>query len=656
MSAYSMTISLNVLNHLGLNLYSNTPAVLSEAVANAWDADAETVAIKIDANKKKITITDDGVGMSRDDINEKYLTVGYERRKQKGEAKTPAFGRPVMGRKGIGKLSLFSIASTIEVWSVKDGKKSGCRLELEKIRQAIKKGEGQYRPTPVSASKVRISKGTRITLTNLRKQLHKTGDALRRRLARRFSVIGDAHRFSVTVDGTPITVADRDYFHRLQYLWPIGKDAKRYTALATNVEKTKKRPGLLSKKPRYAVSGWIGTAKDVGALKDGTDSINNIVVLVRGKVAQEDILEECGITGMVTKYIIGELNADFLDLDQKDDIATSSRQRIVEDDSRYIALKDFVTSELQKIRYDWNTWRSEAGTSRALQIPAIRDWFDDLSKDAQRRAASLFGKINQLTLDSEEQRRALLKHGVLAFESFRQKQNLDAIDRLSPENLEALTGAFADLDDIEATLYHQIVRERVQVIKVLREKVEDNALEKVVQKHLFKHLWLLDPSWERATGTAHMEQTVAKEFGAIDASLTKEEKKGRLDIKYTTTSGKHVIVELKRASVVVSTWDILKQTSKYRNALRKILNESGKEREPIEVVCVVGRQLKDWAEEQGRAESIDALKAKDTRTVMYQELIENAYKAYHEFVEKSEQAGRVSRLIQSIEEDDFLPE
>lgn len=39
-SPYRMTISRNVLNHLGLNLYSNTPAVLAEVIANAWDADA----------------------------------------------------------------------------------------------------------------------------------------------------------------------------------------------------------------------------------------------------------------------------------------------------------------------------------------------------------------------------------------------------------------------------------------------------------------------------------------------------------------------------------------------------------------------------------------------------------------------------------------
>ena len=51
---YKMTISLNILNHLGINLYSNIPAVLSEVVANSWDADAETVEITIDDKNNEI--------------------------------------------------------------------------------------------------------------------------------------------------------------------------------------------------------------------------------------------------------------------------------------------------------------------------------------------------------------------------------------------------------------------------------------------------------------------------------------------------------------------------------------------------------------------------------------------------------------------------
>lgn len=61
---YRMSLSLNVLNHLGMNLYSNVPAVLSEIVANAWDADASLVTIDIDRVDRIITIRDDGVGMT----------------------------------------------------------------------------------------------------------------------------------------------------------------------------------------------------------------------------------------------------------------------------------------------------------------------------------------------------------------------------------------------------------------------------------------------------------------------------------------------------------------------------------------------------------------------------------------------------------------
>ena len=64
---YRMTVDLNVLDHLGINLYSNIAAVLTEAVANAWDADAETVDIKIDPDGNWIEIVDDGIGMSVDD-------------------------------------------------------------------------------------------------------------------------------------------------------------------------------------------------------------------------------------------------------------------------------------------------------------------------------------------------------------------------------------------------------------------------------------------------------------------------------------------------------------------------------------------------------------------------------------------------------------
>ena len=109
---YTLDIDLNVLNHLGLNLYSNVPAVLAELIANAWDADASQVDVsaKGQSGDKRIIIWDNGCGMNDTDLQEKFLTVGYQRRSKESGDQTAGKGRPVMGRKGIGKLSVLSIA------------------------------------------------------------------------------------------------------------------------------------------------------------------------------------------------------------------------------------------------------------------------------------------------------------------------------------------------------------------------------------------------------------------------------------------------------------------------------------------------------------------------------------------------------------------
>ena len=61
----------NTIEHLGISLYSKLPSVLSELVSNSWDADAEIVSINfVDKDsKKEIIYTDDGDGMTFDELN-----------------------------------------------------------------------------------------------------------------------------------------------------------------------------------------------------------------------------------------------------------------------------------------------------------------------------------------------------------------------------------------------------------------------------------------------------------------------------------------------------------------------------------------------------------------------------------------------------------
>lgn len=574
---YEMRLSLNVLNHLGIYLYSNTAAVLSEVVANAWDADADKVDIRIDEAGKFVTIRDDGRGMNLDDVNHRYLLVGYQKRQD--EPGLTSKGRAPMGRKGIGKLSLFSIAREVFVETVKDGEKHAFRMTLEGIEEAIGNdgGERIYHPQPESTEGIDFEQGTRLTLLRLKKELHRTPDALRRRLARRFAILGAKSSFEIALGNVPISITDRDYFHKIQFVWTYDDDEVgglcRGIATYETGNPPIEQPAIMPRPTRVAaadrdVRGWIGTVAEAGQLKDADgESLNKIVVMVRGKMVHEDILEEFGEGGLYTKYLIGELHADFLDEDDQDDIATSSRQSIMEDAPRFSALKAFVRDELRHIEGRWTELRNQKGTAEALKIPAIDKWYRGLGPDTSKRARNLFGKIAQMPID-ESARRRLLKFGVLAFENLQLKQKLDDLDRIALDNVHQVVGLLTELSDIEATFYHQIITQRVGVIRKLQGAVDDNAKEKVLQEHIFTHLWLLDPSWERATNDTFMEGRVESIFGtASGVQLTDAERAGRLDIKYKQVAGKHVIVELKRSNG----WSALRNsTPRSKNTIRPL--------------------------------------------------------------------------------------
>jgi hypothetical protein len=663
---YTMTISLNVLNHLGVNLYSNVPAVLSEVVANSYDADATRVDVTIDADAGTVTIADNGHGMTRAEVNERYLAVGYQRRADPSTARTPVLDRPVMGRKGIGKLSLFSVAEAVEVYAARNGEKSALRMSVPAIRAVLEGGGSAdtYHPEPLDEDLVDFESGTRIVLRDLKKGIATASRALRTRLARRFSILGAQDQFQLFIGEREVTAEDRDYFHKLQYVWiyEVEEAAQPIKDRCTKAEKVSTVGGQqpeLDTELEVAgsgdpvsinITGWIGTAHTAGSLKDADtrDNLNKISLIVRGKVAHEDLLDEFNESGVYASYLIGEIRADDLDVDDLDDIATSSRQRIVEDDPRFVLLKTWLRGEINRIGNQWTDLRNEEGVSTALNNPLIKEWFGSLQGNTRKKAVALFGKINQLTIDDESERTALFAQAVLGFETLRYRDNLDALDALEPGDIAAATSLFSDITDIQAALYHQIVQQRIEVIDKLSGHLEDDVLERVLQDHLFENLWLLDPGWERATDRKK-EERIGAAFEAINEKLTEEEAGGRMDIRYKRTGGMNVIVELKRASVVVADHQIMAQVEKYRDAVRKYLDSIGSS-EALEVVVVVGRDLKNWETTQKRTESIHALAQKGIRVVQYEKLLADAQAGYREYLDAQYELGRIQALLMALAE------
>ncbi|EGT3624741.1 TIGR02391 family protein, partial [Morganella morganii] len=123
---YEMKFDPHTIEHLGVKMYSTLPPALAELISNAYDADAENVILTfVEAGgKKSISIKDDGFGMSSDDIQNRFLVIGRNRRKHDGDIPSPRFGRYATGKKGLGKLALFGLAKEIIIDTIKNGKRN----------------------------------------------------------------------------------------------------------------------------------------------------------------------------------------------------------------------------------------------------------------------------------------------------------------------------------------------------------------------------------------------------------------------------------------------------------------------------------------------------------------------------------------------------
>lgn len=383
------------------------------------------------------------------------------------------------------------------------------------------------------------------------------------------------------------------------------------------------------------------------------DNLNRITVIVRGKVAQEDILQEFRLGGMITKYIFGEIHADFLDDDTKDDIATSSRQSISVDDPRYQALKRFVGAELRHIWNDTNRLKERHGLISALESnPHLKEWYDALRPPRLKKFANkIFGDIDKAGIE-ESQRQGAYANGVMLFEHLKMNHAMDLLEEIDITKVDEFLGYLRDVDALEAEHYRQIVEERLAIIRKLRESVDESAKERILQEYIFDHLFLLDPGWERATEFEDMERH-------MEEALRTNEKRLRLDIRYTKyrrVAAAHVIVELKRRSVTVTKTDLESQVSGDMDALGSELKNSSKENAalPIQAVCIVGKLPKGWTNETTRQRDEESLRLYNIRVMTYDELIDNAFVAYGKFVAASKSKGALRELMEKIR--DFDPD
>ena len=179
------SVSARVAMQLGRESISNSIVAILELVKNAYDADAETVKIRL-GNLGKVNpllvIEDNGHGMTEQQLREGWLVIGTPNKLLSGQSSRKK--RVLTGEKGLGRLGLDRLCERTVVQSFSEEESSGLELEinwrkyeemaapLEKIRHDLYRIP-KFISDPITNVSKECSEGTRLILYDLKDEWSK---------------------------------------------------------------------------------------------------------------------------------------------------------------------------------------------------------------------------------------------------------------------------------------------------------------------------------------------------------------------------------------------------------------------------------------------------------------------------------------------------
>jgi len=529
-----MSIQPKIIDHLGINMYTNLHAVLAELIANSWDADAEhvdlTVPIGTITKGFKIIVKDVGKGMYFDELNDLYLQVGRNRRGNKDIVRSPN-GRRILGRKGIGKFAVFGVAKKVQVISVKKGKATEFSMSIDKIK-AVKKGE-PYKPEIIRKDEQTDEEsGVTVTLLDLKRRNPIDIKLLRQGLANRFTIIGES--IQVYLNSEKITQDDAK-IEDIEYEWKINES-------------------ISKEHPDWKVKGTVWAKK--GTIRE---QHNRGVALYAGKKLVQEPTYFGATSGKEYAYnhIFGKLDADFLD--EKNDVIGTNRSSINWESEEGQTIKEWGKKRLTDISIDWSDKRVTQKTYKLKQKPDIKEWFEGLSKPEQDRATKAFNAITKNDELSEERTFELAGYvrDIFKFNAFQELS--EKITEATPDDVPKIIQLFRDWEHLEASEMYRILKGRIATINKLETFIKKDAKEvPTIHEYMKKFPWILDPRWTVIYDEVRFSKLLKEKFPDKD----KPPKDRRIDFLCFTTWPAIIVVELKRPGSPVGK-DELEQLREY---------------------------------------------------------------------------------------------
>ena len=599
---YTMPISPLTVDKLGVKLYDKVSAVIAELIANSYDADARRVTVEAPMGQYlatkaggtltdkglKITISDDGIGMTPEEMQAFFLVVGAERRNDSRRgSESRVFKRKVMGRKGVGKLAPFGICKVIEVISSggekitreEDGiEKEGfltshILLEYDGIVAKGDDPDEPYEPSVGNRDETLDDKtGTTVILQNFNYRRVPDLEGLSRQIAQRFGI--SSQDWEIVVQDNTKTPSDPEFSRKIG---AFDVQAAPNTQISFQLDGSGQsqvigpdgdmipdlQAGFEHEGKFYPVSGWIAYSKE--PYKD--DLMAGVRIYCRGKIAAQTSVfnRGAGFTGEhnIRSYLVGELYADWLD--EENDLIQTDRRDILWSDELGTAFQKWGQEIVLRIgKLSRDPMRKialevflETGDVEKRVREAYPSDNEGGIRDRAMRIAKMFGQsISRAEAENHEVVNDLVDLSITIAPHVTFDEMMRAAAAQSETPLSVLSNLLNTARIAELSSFGRIAQDRLSVIERLKTlKDDDETVEGDLQKLINDAPWLINPEWAPITANQALaslrrefEKYYEKETGETISLSDFEDPDRRPDFVLSSQEGVIQIIEIKKPS------------------------------------------------------------------------------------------------------------
>lgn len=529
--------------------YSSSEKALKELVDNAWDADAEnvTVALPSPMSAMPIVITDDGSGMTEEELRRHYLFIATDRRSHRGE-RTSGKNRQIKGRKGIGKFAGLMVASTMMLETRARGRLCSFTLRLEDLANVadIEHLNIAFRTEPCDEQ----LHGTTITLSNLHQSfVYPDANKMRQVLLQDY---GRQDDFCLSIDGKKLAVDDLSgsYSDIEKELPVLGLVKLRFTI-------SDKKSGLRQPGITLRVDG-----KSIGKPKFfGLDELDDF-------------------PPKLLRKLYGEVDADGL----RDHI-TAGWDAPVENSELLKVLEVHVQSILREafeLQYRREIQLAQARLQKAIQIrlaqlPEHKRYFAD--KAIKRVLDKYYGE--------PESKVESIVHVLLeALEHSDYRTLLEHIAESQRHDISAIADGLYDFGLAEMAWFVQQAQAREAFLNQLDQlAASSDTSEAIMHKALENALWVFGAEYSLFSSNITLRRQVEDYLGR---QYVGEKANQRPDLLLNENlNGEYLLIEFKKPTHALNHENYL-QAITYRHELGKYINAS------IKVLLIGGRRSPDY--------------------------------------------------------------